>query len=333
VGAETYRSAGVDVAACDAWLGRLGEQLPAIGGFGGLFPLGPHIREMREPCLVASADGVGTKLLVAQAAGDLSTIGIDCVAMVVNDLVCCGARPLFFLDYLAVERFSETMADAVLGGIQRGCAEAGCELIGGETAELPGLLPTDRFDICGFGVGAVDRAKAIDGSSIAAGDAIIGLPSSGLHSNGFSLARRVLPAEAMNLEMARALLEPTRIYVQPVLAMLDEVKVKGIAHITGGGLPGNLRRVLPQGVDARLDPAAWDRHAIFDMIARSGEIEPGEMFRTFNMGIGLCLVVAAEHAEPTLRALHAQGARAIGEIAAGSGQVHIHQIHNLGVDL
>jgi phosphoribosylformylglycinamidine cyclo-ligase len=321
--AETYRSAGVDIGACDSWLAALRRRLPAIGGFGGVFPLGPHVAGMSDPCLVAGADGVGTKLLVAKSAGDLSTVGIDCVAMVVNDLLCCGARPLFFLDYLAVGKFDTESAEEIVRGIQRGCEIAGCDLLGGETAELPGLLREAEFDICGFGVGAVDRPRVIDGSRIAPGDAVIGLPSTGVHSNGFSLARHVLPEFETDIELARVLLTPTRIYVPEVLALLDEVQVKGIAHITGGGLPGNLSRILPPRVHARLMPSAWACPPIFGQIAGRGQIDAAEMYRTFNMGIGLCLVVAGSDAEITLRALAPLSARRIGAVVPGSGRVLI----------
>lgn len=321
--AETYRSAGVDVDACDVWLAALRTKLPAIGGFGGIFPLGPHVAGMCEPCLVASADGVGTKLLVARSAADLSTVGVDCVAMVVNDLICCGARPLIFLDYLAVGRFDAEAASEILRGIQRGCEIAGCELLGGETAELPGLLRGGEFDLCGFGVGIVDRAGVVDGSGITPGDALIGLPSSGLHSNGFSLARRVLPEYETDIDLARTLLTPTRIYVAEVLALLDTVRVKGIAHITGGGLPGNVSRILPGHVDAHVRPSAWTCPPLFRQIAGRGGIEAAEMYRTFNMGIGLCLIVPAADVEPALRALPAAGARPIGEIGPGTGRVLI----------
>lgn len=320
---ETYRGAGVDVAACDAWLASLRRTLPAIGGFGGVFPLGPHIAGLERPCLVAGADGVGTKLLVARAAGDLTTVGIDCVAMVVNDLLCCGARPLFFLDYLAVGQFDAAEADAIVGGIRRACEEVDCVLLGGETAELPGLLRPGEFDVCGFGVGVVEASRVIDGTDVRPGDAVIGLPSSGLHANGFSLARRALPGYETDLPLARAMLTPTRLYVRPLLRLLESVRVKAIAHITGGGLPGNLCRVLPAHVDAHLDPTRWERPAIFDRIAEGGGVEPAEMFRTFNMGLGLCLVVDPRDEARALDGLAGEGARRVGEILPGRGRVQI----------
>jgi phosphoribosylformylglycinamidine cyclo-ligase len=312
---HTYRDAGVDIAACDAWLARLGKSLPAIGGFAGLVPLGPLTEGMREPCLVASCDGVGTKVLVARSLGDHSTIGIDCVAMVVNDLICGGAEPVIFLDYLAVGKFDAAEADQLLAGLRRGCDEAGCALIGGETAELPGLLRPGEFDVCGFGLGIVDRPAVIDGSRVAPGDRVVGLPSTGLHSNGFSLARRLL-GEDRDESVSREMLTPTAIYVRPLREIRKRIDVKAVAHITGGGLPGNLNRAIPATADAVLDPARWSRPEIFDRLGALG-VEPGEMYRTFNMGIGMALVVDASSAESIPEG------QVIGEITEGSGQVHI----------
>jgi len=320
---KTYKGAGVDIDACDSWLGSLAKRFPAIGGFAGVFPIGKLIQGMQKPSLVAGTDGVGTKVLVAKAAGDLSTIGIDCVAMVVNDLICCGARPIFFLDYLAVAKFDANEADAILKGLIEGCGQAGCDLIGGETAELPGLFKEGEFDVAGFGVGVVDGALVINGSKIAVGDAVIGLASTGLHSNGFSLVRSVLPEYATDKRLARKLLKPTAIYVSPVVEAVERTRVKGIAHITGGGLPGNLCRVLPKKVDAILDPGLWDRPPVFDTIAKRGGIEPAEMFKTFNMGIGMCLVVARTDVRQALTALKSAQPRLIGEIVKGSGEVRI----------
>ncbi len=320
---RTYKESGVDIDSCDAWLASLKKRLPGIGGFSGVFPLAPHIAGMTRPCLVSGTDGVGTKVLVARAAGDLSTIGIDCVAMVVNDLVCCGARPVIFLDYLAVGRFDAAQADAILEGLRAGCEHAGCELVGGETAELPGLFTPGDFDVAGFGVGVVDESRVIDGSTIRTGDVVIGLPSSGLHSNGFSLARSVLPKYQTDPELARVLLVPTVIYVRPVLELLDRIRVKGIAHITGGGLPGNLCRVLPPTVDARLNPNSWERPDIFNTIARRGSISDPELYKTFNMGIGLCLVIDRSEVDSALSLLALSSARQIGEIVEGTGKVQI----------
>jgi phosphoribosylformylglycinamidine cyclo-ligase len=253
--------------------------------------------------------------MVARALGDLSTIGIDCVAMVVNDLICGGAEPVIFLDYLAVGKFDAAEADQILSGLRRGCEEAGCALIGGETAELPGLLRPGDFDVCGFGLGIVDRPAVIDGSRVAPGDRVVGLPSTGLHSNGFSLARRLL-GEDRDDRVSREMLTPTAIYVRPLREIRGRVDVRAVAHITGGGLPGNLLRAIPASVDAVLDPARWPRPEIFDRLETLG-VEPGEMYRTFNMGIGLALVVDPAGAESIPEG------HVIGEITEGSGQVHI----------
>ena len=321
---ENYESAGVSIAACDAWLESLKRDLPAIGGFAGLFPLSGVLGGMTDPCLVSGADGVGTKVLVARAVGDLSTIGIDCVAMVVNDLICCGATPLFFLDYLALGRFETRDADAILRGVRRGCEMAGCVLLGGETAELPGLFPPGEFDVAGFGVGIVDRASLVDGSKIREGHIVIGLASTGIHSNGLSLARKVLPEYKHDAAVARELLTPTRIYVRAIQRAMRDAPIHGIAHITGGGLPGNLKRILPAGLDAQLDPATWELPAIFRRIQETGGVSVPEMYRAFNMGIGMCLVAEPADAERLLPILQESGPAAIiGRIAAGSGNVRL----------
>jgi phosphoribosylformylglycinamidine cyclo-ligase len=324
---NSYRAAGVDAAAADAWLEALRARLPRIGGFAALFPLKPAIAGLEDPCLVACTDGVGTKVLVARVLNDFSTIGIDCVAMVLNDMVCCGARPLFFLDYLAVGKFDRAQADAILDGLRRGCEECGCEIIGGETAELPGLLVAGDFDVCGFGIGVVDRAKALDGTDAQAGDAIVGLPSNGIHSNGLSLARRVLSDYAKDRDTAAALLRPTRLYVRPVLDAMARVPVRSAAHITGGGLPGNLPRAFPRTLAARLDEASWTVPEIFRAIERRGAIPREEMYRTFNMGLGMCLVVAKEHADALVEALEPEGARVVGHLEAGDGTVRVGDLH------
>ncbi|MCB2155015.1 phosphoribosylformylglycinamidine cyclo-ligase [bacterium] len=321
---SSYESAGVNIAACDAWLDSLKRDLPGIGGFAGLFPLGNIIGGMKEPCLVSGADGVGTKVLVARAAGDLSTIGIDCVAMVVNDLICCGATPLFFLDYLALGKFESGDADAILRGLRHGCDLAGCTLLGGETAELPGLFPAGDFDVAGFGVGIVDRAALVDGSRVREGQVVIGLSSSGIHSNGLSLARKVLPEYESDEDVARDLLTPTSIYVRAIQRALQAAPICGIAHITGGGLPGNLARALPENVDVLLDPEQWKRPEVFDRIEQRGGIDAPEMFKTFNMGIGMCLIVEADDAERLLPILQEEApAQVIGITLAGTGRVHL----------
>ncbi len=323
---DRYRAAGVDASACAAWLDGLKSSLPGVGGFAGVLPLGPHLAGMREPCLVASADGVGTKVLIARAAGELTTIGIDCVAMVANDLICCGARPIAFLDYLAVGAFDAAEADAIISGVRAGCAEAGCELLGGETAELPGLIVPGEFDIAGFGIGVADRERLIDGKNIQCGDSVIGLASSGIHANGLSLAREVFGGYAEHLDLLTELLKPTAIYVKAVHTALEKFEIKGIAHVTGGGLPGNLARVLPGGLGARLDPARWTRPEIFDRLRLEGGLADEDMFRVFNMGIGLCLIVGTDDAQGCAQLLEPWSATVIGEISPGPAGVQIEDV-------
>ncbi len=289
---------------------RLVEHLqrinPALGGFSGLGRLPAGVR---RPLLALSTDGVGTKLLIAQMAGRHATVGIDLVAMVVNDLITCGARPLWFLDYLATGRLLPATARQLLSGVLKGCGEAGCELIGGETAEMPGLYAPGHYDLAGFGVGVVEASEVVDGSRVRSGDVILGLASSGLHSNGFSLVRRVLlpgdPARARRQlarrfgrgTLATELLRPTRIYVRPILDLLKRFSIHAMAHVTGGGIPGNLPRVLPRGHEALIRRGAWPPPPIFEEIARRGPVDQDEMFRVFNMGIGFILVVPPEAAQ------------------------------------
>lgn len=324
----TYREAGVDIGAGDELVERIkpiarGTHVPGVlgglGGFGGLFALREAGR-WDDPVLVAGTDGVGTKLKLAFALDRHETIGIDLVAMCVNDVITCGARPLFFLDYFATGRLSVEQGEAVVRGIAAGCREAGCALLGGETAEMPGFYAAGEYDLAGFVVGVVERAAIIDGRDIRAGDAVVGVASSGVHSNGLSLARRVLPWRD-DPALADALLTPTRIYVRAVEALRGAVEVRGLAHITGGGLPGNLPRCLPPGLGARLDRAAWEPPAIFRRIAAAGPVDADEMFRTFNMGIGLCAVVPADRAAAAVDALAGAGERAavIGEVVPGEG--------------
>jgi len=319
----SYRDAGVDIDAGDALVEaikplaartRREGVLAGIGGFGALFEVP---RRYREPVLVAGTDGVGTKLKLAFALGRHDTIGIDLVAMSVNDVLVQGAEPLFFLDYYATGRLSVEVAAQVVRGIASGCEQAGCALIGGETAEMPGMYVEGEYDLAGFCVGAVEKSRVIDGRSVVAGDCVIGLASSGLHSNGYSLARRIVEHSGAGLDqpfdgrtLGEVLLEPTRIYVRPVLALLADLPVRAIAHITGGGLPGNLPRVLPEGLAARLDPSAWRRPAIFDWLQSSGRVAEDEMYRTFNCGIGLVLVVPPAQADAAIARLLAQGERA-----------------------
>jgi phosphoribosylformylglycinamidine cyclo-ligase len=327
----SYRDAGVDIDAGDALVEaikplaartRRDGVLAGIGGFGALFEVP---RRYREPVLVSGTDGVGTKLKLAFALGRHDTIGIDLVAMSVNDVLVQGAEPLFFLDYYATGRLSVPVAAEVVRGIAAGCEQAGCALIGGETAEMPGMYAEGEYDLAGFCVGVVEKSQVIDGSSVAPGDCVVGLASSGLHSNGYSLARRIVEHAGARLDqpfagrtLGDALLEPTRIYVRAVRALLAEVPVRAIAHITGGGLPGNLPRVLPAAMAARLDAAAWSRPALFDWLQSAGQVADDEMYRTFNCGIGMALVVPESDARRTIALLEAAGERAmpIGRIEA-----------------
>lgn len=309
---QTYAAAGVDIDAGDALVEYFKSINPQIGGFSGLFPIP---RGFKRPRLVASTDGVGTKLMVAQLARRHDTIGIDLVAMVVNDLIVCGARPLFFLDYFATGRLQPKQARAVVRGIARGCEQAGCPLLGGETAEMPGMYGPGHYDLAGFGVGVVEAAGVIDGRHVAPGDLILGLESSGLHSNGYSLARRVLlpeeePAVRRVLRrklyrggptVGEALLAPTRIYVRCVLDLIKRYPVRAAAHVTGGGIGGNLVRSLNRGLRACIDLSAWQPPPIFQAIAEQGPVRPAEMRRVFNMGIGFILIVPADAAKKIQR--------------------------------
>jgi len=329
----TYSQAGVDIDTQDRLLAGLAERVEGIGGFSGLFPL--DVKEYKEPCLVASTDGVGTKLLVALQAGRLDTIGIDLVAMVVNDLVCCGARPLFLLDYYATGKLNPDQWQPVLDGILEGCRQADCRLLGGETAEMSGMYAVGHFDLAGFGVGIVERSKAIDGSRIAPGDVVIGLASSGLHSNGYSLVRRVLfDRQKMSLDarlegesddLATVLLRPTRIYVRTALALCREIEVHAFAHITGGGLPDNLRRLLPEGTAVHIEAQRWPIPNVFAQLARLGPVDRDEMFHTFNMGIGFIVIVPPREVDPALALCREQGETAcvIGSVNAGEREVLI----------
>ncbi len=318
----TYRDAGVDIDAGDAFVEELKRINPAIGGFGGFVPIP---KGYEEPVMVLSTDGVGTKLLIAKELRVFDTIGIDLVAMVVNDIVTSGARPLAFLDYYAMDKLRVAESAEIMKGIVAGCAQAGCQLTGGETAELPGIYPKGGFDLAGFAIGVVEKAHAIDGSKVKAGDVVIGLPSSGIHSNGYSLARRVLldgkkkPRGARRREVLEMMIRPTSIYVKPMLKLLRKVDVHGIAHITGGGLPGNLVRVIPKKLRAVLDPAKWDVPEVFKLIEDQGPVAAAEMYRVFNMGIGMCIVVDRRDAKETLTILRRNSVHAleIGHIEKG----------------
>lgn len=339
--AEAYKQAGVDIAAGNEAVERMKkhvkttfrpEVLTDLGGFGGLFGLNKDKYE--EPVLVSGTDGVGTKLKLAFALDKHDTIGIDAVAMCVNDIVVQGAEPLFFLDYLACGKVVPEKIEAIVKGIADGCVQSGCALIGGETAEMPGMYSEEEYDIAGFTVGVVDKKKIIDGKSIAPGDAIIGLASSGIHSNGYSLVRKLLLEQsgyALTDELAEldgkrlgdVLIEPTKLYVKPVLALIEQVKVKGMAHITGGGFIENIPRVLPEGVNADIEYGSWPIQPIFKLMQEKGGISHRDMFTTFNMGVGMVIVVPAEQAEEALRIAGQLGEQAyrIGTVTEGSRMV------------
>jgi phosphoribosylformylglycinamidine cyclo-ligase len=333
----TYRDAGVDIDAGDEFVDRIKplvrstfrpEVLTDLGGFGGLFGL--QAGKYKEPVLVSGTDGVGTKLKIAFMMDKHDTVGIDLVAMCVNDIAVSGAEPLFFLDYFATGKLSVSKAHEVVAGIAEGCRQAGCALIGGETAEMPSFYPDGEYDLAGFAVGAVDRPKIIDGRHIVSGDAVIGLASSGLHSNGYSLARRVLFEQAKLTIASRLseldgtigdiLLTPTRIYAKQILALAEHFPIKGIAHITGGGITENLPRVFPKGVRARVSRTAWSAPPIFDVMSRLGRVDREEMYRVFNMGIGLILVVPPDSVSGVLTRVTALGGQGwqIGEIVSST---------------
>ena len=330
----TYKDAGVDIDAGDELVERIKpmvartrrpEVLAGLGGFGGLFAIPPG--RYREPVLVSGTDGVGTKLMLAQRLGRHDTIGIDLVAMCVNDVLVQGAEPLFFLDYFACGKLDTGVAADVIAGIAEGCLQAGAALIGGETAEMPDMYPAGEYDLAGFCVGAVERERMIDGSDISQGHAIIGIASSGPHSNGYSLIRKVLDragdATIEGVPAAERLLTPTRIYVRSILALTAEVTVHGLAHITGGGITENVPRILPDSFDAEIDTASWQPGPVFDFLARIGGIETAEMRRTFNCGVGMVVVVGEDDVERTIEILEQAGERAwrLGRIVAGAGKV------------
>lgn len=335
MGPLTYKDAGVDIEAGNALVDRIkplvksthrSEVLAGLGGFGGLFQLPPD--RYREPVLVSGTDGVGTKLMLAQQLGQHSTIGIDLVAMCVNDVLVQGAEPLFFLDYFACGRLDIDVASDVIAGIAEGCTQAGAALIGGETAEMPGMYADGKYDLAGFCVGAVERSKIIDGSAIVAGDALIGIASSGPHSNGYSLIRKILDVATESVidgqPASEVLIEPTRIYVKPVLALIESISIKGLAHITGGGISENLPRIIPQGLHATIDTASWQQGPVFDWLAKHGNIASDEMRRTFNCGVGMIAAVDASDLSTAIETLETHGERAwhIGQVAAGEDPVH-----------
>ena len=337
----SYKAAGVDITAGYRAVELMKKHvqrterpgvLGGLGGFGGLFL--PNLAGMKEPVLVSGTDGVGTKLKIAFLLGKHDTVGIDCVAMCVNDIVCSGAEPLFFLDYIACGKNVPERIAEIVAGVAEGCVQAGAALIGGETAEMPGFYPEDEYDLAGFAVGIVDRERILDSSAMRAGDALIALPSSGVHSNGFSLVRRVFEVEGGALEryepelgrtLGEALLESTRIYVKPVLALLRSARVSAISHITGGGFYENVPRALARGFTARIEKAKLKTPPLFSLIARAGEIPERDMYNTFNMGVGMLAAVAAEDADAAVRCLRENGVEAYvcGEVARGEGGVEL----------
>ena len=341
---ESYAAAGVDITAgykavelMKKHIARTRNEgcLDDVGGFGGCFGL--NIAGMEEPVLVSGTDGVGTKLKLAILMDKHDTIGIDCVAMCVNDVVCVGAKPLFFLDYIACgKNYPEKIAELV-AGVAEGCVQSGAALIGGETAEHPGMMPAEEYDLAGFTVGVVDKKKVIDNKRMAAGDVVIALPSTGIHSNGFSLCRKVFDIDNNNPELykpnealggatiAETLLVPTKIYVKPVLALIEQVDVKGISHITGGGFYENIPRSIPDGLGAKIDKASVRVLPIFDLIAKTGNISERDMYNTFNMGVGMSIVVPASDVDKAIEVLGANGidAYVIGEIVESDEKITI----------
>lgn len=338
---ESYKAAGVDVTA-----GYKGVQLMKkavqstytnavisdIGGFGGLYA--PQIQGMEEPILVSGTDGVGTKLKLAFLMDKHDTIGEDCVAMCANDVICTGASPMFFLDYMALGKNIPEKVATIVTGVAEGCKKANCSLVGGETAEMPGFYPEDEYDLAGFCVGVVDKKKIINSKTIEVGDKVIGLASSGVHSNGFSLVRKVFDVNEENLKeyveelgktVGEALLEPTRIYVKPILKLIEEVKVKGISHITGGGFYENLPRMLRDDVSLKIDKNSYEVPALFKLIASRGNIPERDMYNTFNMGIGMAVIVPEDQVEKAINLLKEAGEEAylIGEVVEGNKEVII----------
>ncbi len=324
----SYRDSGVDAAAGDALVEAIKpfakrtlrpEVIAGIGGFGALCEVP---KKYKSPVLVSGTDGVGTKLKLAFALKRHGTIGIDLVAMSVNDVLAQGAEPLFFLDYFACGKLDPQVAESVIKGIAAGCEQAGCALIGGETAEMPGMYPEGEYDLAGFCVGVVEKERIIDGHSVRPGDALLGLAASGAHSNGYSLIRRIVGADKLSSDLADSLMEPTRIYARPVLKMLAAVPVRGLAHITGGGLVGNVPRILPPGTRAVIRKAAWPRPEIFDWLQHTGDIAEDEMWRVFNCGIGMVVVLPREKVQMAAMLLEREGELVydIGAIEKSSGE-------------
>ena len=339
---ESYAAAGVDITAgykaVELMKSHIARTMTSgvcsdVGGFGGLFEL--DTTGIEKPVLVSGTDGVGTKLKLAFLMDKHDTVGIDCVAMCVNDIICCGAKPLFFLDYIACGKNIPERIASIVSGVAEGCVQSGAALIGGETAEMPGFYPVDEYDLAGFSVGVVDKSKILDPSTMKAGDVVIALPSSGVHSNGFSLVRKVFDVENSDIKSPReelggksigeTLLAPTKIYVKPVLALLEQVKVKGISHITGGGFYENIPRSIPDGLGAVIERNAVRVLPIFDLIAKEGNISERDMFNTLNMGVGMSIVVAREDAEKAVEILKANGedAYVIGKIENSEDKITI----------
>lgn len=336
---ESYKAAGVDVTAGYKGVELMKKAVQAtysnavisdIGGFGGLYA--PQIKGMEEPILVSGTDGVGTKLKLAFLMDKHDTIGEDCVAMCANDVICTGASPMFFLDYMALGKNIPEKVATIVAGVAEGCKKANCSLIGGETAEMPGFYPVDEYDLAGFCVGIVDKKKIIDNKTIEIGDKVIGLKSSGVHSNGFSLVRKVFNVSKENLNeyveslgctVGEALLKPTKIYVKPILKLIEQVKVKGISHITGGGFYENMPRMLREGVALKIDKNSYEVPPIFKLIAERGNIPERDMYNTFNMGIGMAVIVPESEVEKSLEILKQAGEEAylIGEVIAGNKEI------------
>ena len=339
---ESYAAAGVDITAgykaVELMKAHVARTMTAgvcsdVGGFGGLFEL--DVEGMEKPVLVSGTDGVGTKLKLAFLQDKHDTVGIDCVAMCVNDIICCGAKPLFFLDYIACGKNVPEKIASIVSGIADGCVQSGAALIGGETAEMPGFYPIDEYDLAGFAVGVVDKKKILNPKTMEAGDVVIALPSSGVHSNGFSLVRKVFGVGEKDLSqpmeelggksIGETLLTPTKIYVKPILALLEQCTVRAISHITGGGFYENIPRSLPEGFGVKVDRSALKILPIFDLIAKTGNIPERDMFNTFNMGVGMCVIVPANEAQKAVEVLKAAGedAYVMGEIVEGETKVEI----------
>jgi len=337
---ESYKQAGVDITAGYKAVELMKKHIKRtttagantdVGGFGGLFEL----TGVQNPVLVSGTDGVGTKLKIAFLMDKHNTVGIDCVAMCVNDVICCGAKPLFFLDYIAVGKNVPEKVASIVEGVAEGCVQSGAALIGGETAEMPGFYPVDEYDLAGFAVGVVDKTKILDNKTMKEGDVIIAMPSTGVHSNGFSLVRKVFDIESADLKTPReelggkslgeTLLTPTKIYVKSILALIEKVAVKGISHITGGGFYENIPRCIPDGFGAKIDRKSVKILPIFDLIAKTGNVCERDMFNTFNMGVGMCVVVNKEDVDTAIATLKANGedAYVIGEIVKSDNKIEI----------